>query len=196
MKYVLHQKRKSGMQFQRNSMLGLSACLLLVVILQSLFLFFRHEKIILMPPELKQSFWVEGNTFSPTYLEEQGLYVAHLLLDVSEANILYQGEVVLRYTDPSHHSTFKAKILEDQKRLKKDNLALTFVPIECEVFPDSLTVEITGDLNGYVGSKKVTSHRETYRVSFDAKQARLFLKDFQTLKTDTKGVDIDAPALS
>lgn len=183
MKLQFKEKRLTNLNFQRNSLLGLSAVLMGVVFLQTILLFFKNDRVIIMPPETKQSFWVEGNRFSPVYLEEQGLYFAHLLLDVSVSNILSQGEILLRYVDPKYHGDFKKRLLEDEQRLKKDNLSLMFTPIECEVFPDHLMVELTGDLNGYVGNKKVTTNRETYRFEFSNHKGRLFLKKMSVVKT-------------
>ena len=78
----------ANLQVQRNGLAGLSLSLLVVVVIQSFLLFFKSPQTIILPPETKQSFWVEGNRFSPTYLEEQGTYFAHLLLDVSSSIIL------------------------------------------------------------------------------------------------------------
>ncbi|MEI6628862.1 MAG: hypothetical protein WCN27_05635, partial [Alphaproteobacteria bacterium] len=41
-----------------------------------------------------------------------------------------------------------------------------------------------GDINGYVASKKISSHRETYRLEFASVKGRLFLKSFKVLKSD------------
>lgn len=185
----LDQYRRQDLKTQRTALLGLSAILLLVVVLQAYFLCFRHERTIILPPELKQSFWVEGNTFSPLYLEEQALYMAHLLLDVSESNILMQGEVLLRYVVPENHEAFKTKILGDEQRLKRESLSLLFAPHTCEVHVDTLTVDITGDLHGYVGGKRVNTQRETYRITFESKKGRLFIKQCDVIETDHKEED-------
>lgn len=177
-------KLRQDLHQQRQFLLGLSAALLLLVLMTSFLLLFRSEKIIILPPETKQSFWVEGNSFSPIYLEEQALYMAHLLLDVSESNILMQGEVLLRYVVPQEHGAFRIKILEDEKRLKKESLSLLFAPYECEVHIDQLMVDVTGDLHGYVGNKRVTTQRETYRIVFESKKGRLFLKSCTLLHTN------------
>ena len=176
--------RLSSLQFQRNSLAGLSLSLLVVVVLQTFLLFFKSPRTIILPPETKQSFWVEGNRFAPVYLEEQGMYFAHLLLDVSASNILAQGEILLRYVASQYHGEFKTRLLQEEQRLKRDNLSLNFVACECEVFPSDLAVEITGDLNGYVAAKKISSHRETYRLEFSGCKGRLFLKSFKVLKSD------------
>ena len=169
---------------QRNGLAGLSLTLLVVVVMQSFLLFFKSPQTIILPPETKQSFWVEGNRFSPVYLEEQGMYFAHLLLDVSASNILAQGEILLRYVDSSYHGEFKTRLFKEEQRLKRNNLSLNFVPCDCEVFPSEMALEITGDLNGYVASKKISSHRETYRLEFTSVKGRLFLKSFKVLKSD------------
>ena len=174
----------ANLQVQRNGLAGLSLSLLVVVVIQSFLLFFKSPQTIILPPETKQSFWVEGNRFAPVYLEEQGMYFAHLLLDVSASNILAQGEILLRYVDSAHHGDFKTRLFKEEQRLKRDNLSLNFVVCDCEVFPNDLAVEITGDLNGYVASKKISSHRETYRLEFTSRKGRLFLKSFKVLKSD------------
>jgi conjugal transfer pilus assembly protein TraE len=178
--------RLSSLQFQRNALAGLGLSLLVVVIMQSFLLFFKSPQTIILPPETKQSFWVEGNRFSPIYLEEQGMYFAHLLFDVSPSNILAQGEILLRYVDSAHHGEFKTHLFKEEQRLKRDNLSLSFAAVECEVFPSELAVEVTGDLNGYVASKKISTHRENYRLEFSSLKGRLFLKTFKVLKTDQK----------
>ncbi len=174
----------ASLQVQRNSLAGLSLTLLLVVVMQSFLLFFKSPQTIILPPETKQSFWVEGNRFSPVYLEEQGMYFAHLLLDVSASNILAQGEILLRYVDSAYHGEFKIRLFKEEQRLKRDNLSLNFVACDCEIFPSEMALEITGDLNGYVASKKISSHRETYRLEFLNVKGRLFLKSFKVLKSD------------
>ena len=180
----------SRVQWQRNALGVLSAGLLFVVVLETILLFFKDTKTILLPAESKQGYWVEGNKFSASYLEEQGLYFTHLLLDVSPANILDQGEILLRYVDSKAYGEFKAKLLQEEQRLKRDSLSLNFIAVEAQVFPKDLALEIIGDLNGYVAGKKISTHRETYRVEFSSHKGRLFLKSFTVIKTDQE----DLPA--
>lgn len=190
MEFNFKNKKLSGLLFQRNCLGGLVLVLLMVVLLQTTLLFFKNEKVIILPPELKQEFWVEGNKFSPTYLEEQGMYFTHLLLDVSASNILAQGEILLRYVDPSFHEQFKIRLFAEEQRLKRDNVSLNFVMTDCEVYPGELALEITGDLHSFVAFKKISTHRETYRIEFSAKKGRLFLKTFEILQSDNKDLSL------
>ena len=186
--------RISSLSMQRNSLAGLSLSLLVIAVLQSFLLLFKNSQTIILPPEVKQSFWVEGNRFSPIYLEEQGMYFTHLLLDVSASNILAQGEILLRYVESRHYGEFKNRLFQEEQRLKRDNLALNFTATECEVFPTEMAVEITGDLNGYIASKKISNHRETYRLEFSGVKGRLFLKSFKVIKSDQELTDTKVSA--
>jgi len=184
MDFHLKQNRLSDLKFQRNVLAGVCVALLGINAAQSLCLFFRHDRIIVTPPQLTQGFWVEGKRFSPQYLEEMALHYAHFFLDVTEKNILYQGDILLRYVTPDVYGTFKAKLLEDEKRLKKNNLSTRFSPSEVAISPDQLTVDLSGELMSYVGDKKISQVRETYQIKFQNQSGRLLIAAFTLLKSD------------
>ena len=184
MDFTLNQHRLSDLRFQRNILAGACIVMLSINTIQSLCLFFRHERVIITPPQLTQGFWVEGNSFSPQYLEEMALHYAHFLLDVTEKNILYQGDILLRYVTPDAYGAFNARLLEDEKRLKKNNLSTRFSPSDVAISPDQLRVDITGELMSYVGNKKISQVRETYQFKFKSQSGRLLIDAFTLLKSD------------
>lgn len=186
MEFKVNQYRLNDLKFQRNIVTGVCAILLTTNAIQSLWLFFRHERVIITPPQLTQSFWAEGNQYSPQYLEEMALHYAHFLLDVTEKNVLYQGEILLRYVAPEAYGTFKAKILADEKQLKKDHLSTRFSPTDVVIHPDQLAVDLTGELLSYVGDKKISEVKETYQLKFRNQSGKLLIEAFTLLKTDTK----------
>ena len=188
MNFTLYQKRLTHLNVQRNILAGAALILLVIVLLQTLLLFFKKERVIINPPELTQSYWVEGDRFSKSYLEEMAMFFTHLLLDVTESNVLPQGEILLRYVVPSAYGDFKDKLLADQKRLKKQQLSLQFTPQSIDLVAP-LTLEINGFLANYVGTKKVAQFKETYWVQFSQRRGRLFLESFQMIKTDQRGND-------
>ena len=182
----INQHRLRDLKFQRDVIAGVCAILLSVNVVQSLWLFFRHERIIITPPQLTQGFWMEGNRFSPQYLEEMALHYAHFLLDVTEKTVLYQGDIILRYVVPEAYGAFKAKLLADEKRLRRNHLSTRFAPSDVMVSPEQLKVEITGNLMSYVGDKRISQARETYRFQFQSQSGRLMIKSFTLVKTDQK----------
>ena len=177
MNRLFEQTRISYLVSQRNILAGLSSDLLVVVFLQSIFLFFRHERIIVSPPELHQSYWVEGNRFSESYLEEMAVFFAHLLLDVSSESLLYQGDVILRHVDAESYSRIRTKLFADAAQLKKENATSRFQPKKAIVSRKSMEVQLKGTMTQYVSGKDVSSYEETFVVRFSAKNGTIYLKD-------------------
>ena len=70
------------------------------------------------------------------------------------------------------------------KYLKKNNLSTRFYATNSKVFPESLRVEITGDLMSYVGDKRISQIRETYQIRFQNQSGRLLIVDFNNLKEE------------
>lgn len=184
MRFSLNQKRLSHLLLQRNFLVSLSGALLVSNVLLATLVFSKNTRVVITPPDVKQQYWVEGNRFSPSYVEEMALHLTHLLLDVTESSIIPQGEVLLRWVSPDTYGVFKSKLLEDSKRLKKDQVSLYFAPAEVEIFPDGLSVDITGNLITYVASKKVTDVRETYHLKFVSSHDKLLLESFTLTKTE------------
>ncbi len=184
MDFHLNQHRLRELRGQRNTVTSVCVILLVINAAQTSWLFFRHERVIITPPQLSQGFWVEGNRFSPQYLEEMALHYAHFLLDVTEKTVLYQGEIILRYVVPESYGAFKAKLLEDEQKLKHHQVSTRFAPSDVLVSPDKLQVEISGELLSYVGDKKISQARETYKFQFQNRSGRLLIEAFTLVKTD------------
>jgi conjugal transfer pilus assembly protein TraE len=183
MDFSLQQKRLTYLHVQRNILAAIVAVGLIVLLLQTWLLFFKKERVIISPPELNQSYWVEGNQFSASYLEEMAVFFSHLMLDVTESNILAQGDILLRYVSSESYGNFKAKILDDRHKLQKMQLSLHFTPKTIDVV-GKMVVEVTGVLAHHVGSSRVSQSNDTYRITFANKKGRLFLVAFELIKSD------------
>lgn len=184
MKHTLTIKRLGHLHAQRNALLALCGGMLLTNIILGASLFLKKERVIITPPDLKRSYWVEGNKFSPSYLEAWCLHFAHLMLDVTASSINYQGATLLRYVIPEAHGSMTRQLLQEEKRLKKEQLSIHFHPIEISLNPDSLSAEITGDLISYIADKKVDQHRDTYVIKLQNRGGELMIEAFTLLKTD------------
>lgn len=176
MKFNFASKRVTNFEYQRNTLLGLTTVLLVLLIIMSLCLFFRSEKVIVLPPELRREFWIEGNRFSPEYLEEMAVYFLHLALDVNQTTLPYNTEMLARYSDVESGNYLRNKYEKDIKKLKQNDASTTFDVREVTVFPDKNIVHVAGMLNSYVGSKRIKDSQETYEVSFKTYRGRLFFK--------------------
>ena len=115
MQFNYATKRITNFEHQRNMLLGLVAVLLILVIIQAACLLFRSERIVVLPPEVKREFWIEGNRFSPEYLEEMAVYFLHLALDVNQSTLPYNTEILTRYSDVETANYLHEKYERDSK---------------------------------------------------------------------------------
>lgn len=187
MKLLLLNTRLRDIVAQRNSLLTVCFCLLGIVFVQALCFLFKSEHVVVVPPETKQSFWVEKGRASASYIEEMALFFTTLILDTSPSSAAYQRDVLLRYAVPEAYGPLRAMLLEDEERSKKEQLSTSFKPASIQVNPKSLTAEITGDLISYVGQKHLSQVRESYRFQFTFTQGRLLIKSFVALRSQHHG---------
>lgn len=184
MKIGLSNSRLGDLWQQRNLLLTLVATLLLINFTQALFTLFRNERIIVVPPDINQEFWIEKNQVSPSYLEEMALFFATLILESSPESAAYKRDIILRHATSHGYGPLKARLLEDEKRLRKEHVTTSFQPNAIKVVPHMMTVEITGDLLRFVGEKRISQSRDTYQFQFDYKSGRLLIKSFKLIATD------------
>lgn len=170
---------------QRSLFVVLTCALLLINGLLAGSLLMRNERVIVLPPELKQGIWVEKEQASTSYLEEMSLYFAHLILDQTPQTASFHRDILLRYAEPSTYGALKAQLISDEERLKKDNVSIQFMPLEVTVTPGQLVVYIMGELSGYVGEKKVFQKRETYELKLILKRGRLMITSFKPCEEKT-----------
>ncbi len=152
--------------------------------MQVLFTFFRSERIIVVPPDIKQEVWLEKRQVSASYLEEMALFFANLILESSPESAAYKRDIILRNTVSESYGTLKTKLLEDETRLKKEHLTTSFQANSIKVDPDKLFVELTGDLLHFVGEKRISQSRDTYQFAFIYRQGRLLIQAFKLITSE------------
>lgn len=182
MKFNYATKRLTNYEYQRNVLLGFNGVLLVLLLIMSLCLFFKKERVIVLPPEVKRGFWVSENQFSREYLEDMATFFLHLSLDVNQSNFTYNSEILMRYADTESGNYLRQKFVRDKEKLKKNNASTTFDIKELKVFPDKNTVRAEGFLNRYIGSKRIQKSKEIYEVKFKAYQGRLFFKEMKRVE--------------
>lgn len=186
MQFNYATKRMTNFEYQRNMLLGLVAVLLTILLILSVCLFFRSERVIVLPPEVKQEFWVEGNRFSPEYLEEMAVYFLHLALDVNQVTLPYNTEILTRYSDVETANYLQTKYERDIKKLKENDASTSFEVKEVTVFPDQNIVRAEGRLKHYVGSKCIKEHSAMYEVRFKTYRGRLFFKEIKQVEENNE----------
>jgi conjugal transfer pilus assembly protein TraE len=188
----LDQSQTDLRRWQRIALIAVAADLLLslrIVTLSS------HEKVIVTPPAITQSFWVKGSQVSPAYLEQMGQYYAGLLLTFSPDSFRSQKDLVLRYTDPAFHGALDAQLTADLDRITRDRISEVFYDATTRVRLDALEVAISGDLVTYIGSQQASVKHPTYVIHFSNHDGQLSVRSFteSSHENDPFG-DRDSPA--
>ena len=60
-----------------------------------------RERVVLLPPAVHKSFWVEQDRVSPEYLEQMGYFLLQLILNVTPQSIDHQSRLLLQYAAPA-----------------------------------------------------------------------------------------------
>jgi conjugal transfer pilus assembly protein TraE len=168
---------------QRSALLIISMGLLVSNIILSIKLLSENTRVIITPPEIQKSFWVDQGTVSPEYLEQMSTFIAHQILDVSPASAQRQREIVLGYVAPEFHNALKKRLEKEEAFLRKEQVSTSFKPTQITVDAEKLEVELIGEMNHYVASARISHEAETYLLKFLYKGQRLHLKSFK-LKGD------------
>ena len=171
-----HQQNVEMLAKQRNGWMGISVLLGVSTLILSLAVFQKSQKIIVVPPSITKSFWIKGDEVSKTYLEEMGVYLAKLLLDLSPNHVDHNHKVLLRYATPEAYGQLEKQFFEEAGTYNNLQLTTHFKPSSVKAFPDHLRVEVKGTLTSFVAGKEVRSSLETLALAFTYRGTGLLLK--------------------
>jgi len=137
------------------------------------------ERIVIVPPAIHKTFWVEAERVSPEYLEQMGYFLMQLMLNVTPQSVDYQSKVLLQYAAPSASGEMRTELLAAAERLKRDSAATVFSPQDISVDERALRVGVRGQLTTYISERRVSEVAKGYAIEFQYTAGRIFLKAFR-----------------
>ncbi len=161
---------------QRNGCMGISMGLLLSNIILGITVFSKSERTLFVPPQIKRPFWVQGKEFSKEYLEEMGVYLSKLLLDLTPSTFSYNHETLLQYATPESYGSLKSQLLKDGQHYTSLQLSTHFYAAQVIANPQTYEVEVKGTLTNYVSGKQINSSQETVLLKFTERGGGLLLE--------------------
>ena len=164
-----------NLKVQRNVLTAICASTFVVLIVQSVFLFNKQERVIVVPPVVNQSFWVDNENISTSYLEQMGVFLGELLLSKSYHSSQKQREIILKFASPEFSTSLRKKLLEEEAKLKNQNSSYLFHPDSVKVKQSKRQVLLEGDRELYVNGKRVSVQKESYVLHFSYLGGRLLL---------------------
>ncbi len=168
--------------FQRNSLLGLCFILAVGVALQSCFLFWKQERVVVVPPNLDKAISVGAHRPSPSYLEQFGIFLGDLLLSKSAQTSGWQRGVILQHASPAFSSSLRQRLIEEEQTLKGQSASYVFFTHGVSTQPDEMQVTLEGNRVFHVGGQQVSKNKARYRLGFVFKGGRLLLDSLEEVK--------------
>jgi len=173
------------LSFQRNAFLTLSLFLSIAITVLAFLLLWKKERVVILPAALKSEIWIEGENFSPSFLEQYTEFVSNLVLNKTPASAPLKRATILKLTDPVFYDTFKKKLLEEEVSLMAQGASYSFFPVQITVNAEELTGRVVGDRATYVNGKKISENRESYLFGFRSNGSGLLLTAIS--KEEVKG---------
>ncbi len=159
-----------------------------------------HERIVVVPPVVHKTFWVETERVSPEYLEQMGYFLMQLTLNVTPQSVDHQSKVLLSYADPSAFGELRTALAATAERLKRDGAATVFSAQDITVDERTMKVGVRGQLTTYVSDRRVSEVAKGYAIEFQYSAGRIYLKSFREthpndpLETQNRSGTTAAPA--
>lgn len=175
MKFSLYTQQISKLLQQRNMLFPICILLLVSQIITLVLLFTKSERVVLVPPVIEKSMWVDSSSVSPSYLEQIGLFMGNLMLTKSALNADKQGELLLKHVVPEFEAEFRNHLILEATKMKKHNFSYVFYTKNVYVNPSLLTASLSGEQVSYVGEKVVAREKKKYKLQFNYLGGRLLL---------------------
>lgn len=140
----------------------------------------RTVRTILVPPEIKQSFWIDGRNIGPEYLEQMGAWVVSSFATISPATVDYQNNTLLKYVHPSVYGDLSIRFKMGANRIKAENLSKVFMPREIRISEKGQSVALIGVQQSWIADKRITGDElKAYLVTFDYDGAKVTIKELR-----------------
>ena len=104
----------------------LSAALAVLCLLLAFAVLTKRTTTILEPPTRAKTVTVVGDRVDGAWLEEMGLWVAHLMLDATPMSIGWQQEQILKWVHPATYGELQQRMTVQAKRMAESNANTIF----------------------------------------------------------------------
>ena len=141
--------------------------------------FADRERVVLVPPTIHKTFWVDEERASGEYLEQMAYFLMQLTLDVTPQNVDYQARVLMQYAAPASFGELRAAMLATGERLKRDGASTVFSARDIVVDEATQRVGVRGQLTTFISDRRVSDLSKGYAIELQYAAGRIFLKAFR-----------------
>jgi conjugal transfer pilus assembly protein TraE len=138
-----------------------------------------RERVVVVPPAIHKTFWVETERVSPEYLEQMGYFLAQLTLNVTPQSVEHQSRLLLQYAAPASWGELRTAMAANAERIKRDGASTVFSPQDLQVDERSQRVGLRGLLTTFISDRRVSEVSKGYAIELQYAGGRIFLKTFR-----------------
>jgi type IV conjugative transfer system protein TraE len=177
------KKNLNKISGQRNGFLFFSIILSIVVLILSLLLFTKKERIVIVPTS-GTSFWIEEGKASSGYIEKMGLFLSDLLLNRSPVDVEKRNGIILQYVHPASYHEIRKHLLQEQESLLKGDQSYYFHAEKNYADAEQNAFTLVGDfvvVTGKEGRSSSVSQtgRKKFTLKFACESGKLLLKSLK-----------------
>ncbi len=134
-----------------------------------------HHTIVVTPPVVNESFWIDHKTVSESYLYQFSEFLAMTRFNIDAANVDQQNEVFLQQADPKEYGALKKVLIEQVQKIKREHLSIALFINSIHVDQKHLKVLIDGSLMSLVGGKAIPKQSIHLLMQYRFVNGRLYL---------------------
>jgi conjugal transfer pilus assembly protein TraE len=138
-----------------------------------------RERVVVVPPAIHKTFWVEAERTSPEYLEQMGYFLAQLTLNVTPQSVEHQSRLLLQYAAPASWGDLRTAMAANAERIKRDGASTVFSPQDLQVDERTQRVGLRGLLTTFISDRRVSEVSKGYAIELQYAGGRIFLKTFR-----------------
>lgn len=137
------------------------------------------ERIVVIPPAVHKSFWVESDKVSAEYLEQMGYFLLQLALNVTPQSVDYQSRLLLQYVTAASYGEIKTAMAIVAERIKRDGASTVFSARSLTTDEHALKVAVQGNVTTFIGDRRVSDVTKSYLLEFQYAVGKLTIKSFR-----------------
>jgi conjugal transfer pilus assembly protein TraE len=138
-----------------------------------------RERVVVVPPAIHKTFWVDAERASPEYLEQMGYFLAQLTLNVTPQSVEHQSRLLLLYAAPASWGDLRTAMAANAERIKRDGAATVFSPQDLQVDERTQRVGLRGLLTTFISDRRVSEVSKGYAIELQYAGGRILLKTFR-----------------
>jgi conjugal transfer pilus assembly protein TraE len=109
------------------------------------------------PPTVVKDFWVSNKYFDDNYLQQMGIFLSYMLLNVTPKSLDFQLELLKPYLAPDAYSQEEVNINLKKKKYEQYQITTSFTPNRVYTPKDKskCRIEVEGYLSKRIGAKSL-----------------------------------------